>query len=196
MSGCGAGNPDWPDAGERACCYGAAEYGPQGCTCWQPEYDLPQQPTDRYLVGLLAAGVQPNTRALMCGGCAYRPDSPERRGDPRHVADADELERIAATSRFWCHQGIPRVVRWVHPAGVVAPGHPAAYEPLTVGPVPLRADGTPAELCAGWAARRRALTGRHHLDDSGGTRPVEDLYTYRPAEHQPPADRHDYTRRP
>ena len=158
------GNPDWPGT-DGTCCYGAAVYGPSRCTCWTPVYDLHQQPADEHLLGLLAAGVQPNTRSLMCAGCAYRPGSPERAGDPRHVGDADELERIAVQSRFWCHQGIRRVTKWVHPSGAEAPGHPAAYEPVTVALVPLRADGTPAELCAGWAARRRAVTGAHHLDD-------------------------------
>lgn len=193
MSLCGEafGNPDWPDAGEGTCCAGAAMFGPHRCTCWTPVYDLEQRPIRPDLVGWLAAGVHPDTRPRMCEGCAYRPDSPERRGDPRHVGDADELERIAAESRFWCHVGIRRITGYVHPSGARAPGHPAAYDPPTLGAVPFCADGAPAQLCAGWAARRRAITGRHHLDDTTPpAAPHGGPDTDGGAPMPPPADRH------
>lgn len=41
--------------------------------------------------------------------------------------------------------------------------HDAFEPPPIVNAVPYRADGTPAELCAGWSARSRALAGREAL---------------------------------
>lgn len=162
MSGgtiCHDGAENFPPAGDGSCCYGAAIYGPHRCTCWTPVYDLDQQPVDGQSVKLLAAGVEPVTRRLMCEDCAYRPGSPERSGDPSYVGDADRLEEIAAADRFWCHQGIRKPVKWRHPSGVEIDAHPGAYRPPSHDGVPYRADGTPAELCAGWDARRRALGG-------------------------------------
>lgn len=150
----------FPPVGGGGCCVGSAVYGPAGCTCWTPEYDLPQQPVDEQARQWLAAGVQPVTRRRMCADCAYRPDSPEKRGASTHQGDAQFLEDIAARGeRFWCHQGMRRPLRWVHPAGAEIRGHEAAYRPPIVDGVPYRADGTPGELCAGWAARHRALGG-------------------------------------
>jgi hypothetical protein len=154
----GFGPPDAPDAGEGACCIGAAVYGPERCTCWEPVHDLEQATPDPELVQWLAAGIQPVTRRRMCADCAYRPGSPERTGDKGYQGDAESLHELAAAGeRFWCHQGIRRTAAWRHPAGVEAPGSPAAYDPPIVDAVPYRADGTPAELCAGWDARRRAI---------------------------------------
>lgn len=148
------GNPDWPDTG-GTCCYGAGVYGPDRCTCWREVYDLTQEPIREDLVALLAAGIEPVTRRRMCAGCAYRPDSPERRGDPRHVGDGDgdELERIAGQARFWCHEGIPRVVSYEHPSGATAPGHPSSYEPVVRDGVPYRARRCPR------LRRSRPITG-------------------------------------
>ena len=42
--GCGMLAPDLPDAGEGGCCMGAAVYGPNRCTWWEPFYDLEQGP--------------------------------------------------------------------------------------------------------------------------------------------------------
>ena len=160
MCGYFSADPEWPDVGEM-CCVGSAVYGPERCTCWEPVYDLEQAEPDPQVVRWLAAGGQPVTRRRMCGDCAYRPGSPERSGDPKHAGDSEYLEELAGTGdRFWCHQGIRRPVEWRHPSGATIPGHPAAYRPPVVGGVPYRADGQPAELCAGWAARRRALTGQ------------------------------------
>jgi hypothetical protein len=154
------GNPDLPDTGST-CCYGAAVYGPDRCTCWVPVFDVDQAAPDELTVRLLAGGVQPVTRRAMCGDCAYRPGSPEKNGEPGHAGDEDFLEEIAAGGeRFWCHQGIRRPIVWRHPSGMEIPGHPAGYAPPQVDAVPYRADGTPAELCAGWDARRRALAAK------------------------------------
>lgn len=70
------------------------------------------------------------------------------------------LDRIAAIDRFWCHQGMRRPLYWEHPAGVRITGSPADYDPPIEDLVPFKADGTPADLCAGWAARSRALIGK------------------------------------
>lgn len=152
---------DLPDAGEGVCCAGAAMYGPLRCTCWTAVYDLEQVDPDPTVVRLLAAGIEPSTQARMCADCAYRPDSPERRGEP------EALERIAAEDRFWCHQGMRRPHLWRHPAGVEVPGHPAAYRPPVVAGVPFQASGQPGLLCAGWAARRRALTAKDAITEVG-----------------------------
>lgn len=131
------------------CCMGSAEEGPAGCTCWEPEYDLEQQP--------LADVVEVTTRAAPCDDCAFRPDSPERQGDERY--DHHDLE---ALTHFWCHQGIRKPVRWRHPAGIIVEVDSDAYHPperMVDGErIPFRADGTPAERCAGFAARHRVGT--------------------------------------
>lgn len=148
-----------PDAGEGMCCYGAAVFGAHRCTCWQPVYDLEQQPIDEQAAHWLACGIEPVTRRRMCGDCAYRPDAPERNGVPGFAGDAETLERFVLTgSRFWCHVGIRRALKWVHPSGAEVPGHAGDYDPPKRGGVPYRADGSPGEVCAGWDARRRALT--------------------------------------
>jgi hypothetical protein len=149
----GAGLPEGlPDAGEGACCYGAAEYGPDGCTCWTPVYDLEQAapvPQDRGL------------RTEMCRDCAYRPGSPERQGEKGHAADEEELMGLVASGAvFTCHQGIRRPVQWRHPSGATVPGHPADYRPPVIDGVAFRADGTPADICAGWAALRLKAVSR------------------------------------
>lgn len=149
------GNLRLPDVGDGYCCDGRIDEGPAFCTCWVPEHDLEQQPVDELHRYALALGFPPATRDLMCGDCAYRPGSPEK----ANAGDAADLEEWAGhpNHAFWCHQGIRRPVRWRHPSGAVVDGDPADYQPLIVAGVPYRADGTPAELCAGWAARRRAL---------------------------------------
>jgi hypothetical protein len=156
------GPPDPPDAGQGACCDGSAMRGPEGCTCWEPVHDLEQAEPDPVVAGWLAAGVQPVTRRRMCADCAYRPGSPERAGDPGVSGDAEQLQEPAETGdRFWCHQGIRRITAWRHPSGTEVPGSAAAYDPPIGAGVPWQADGSPAELCAGWAARRRATEAGH-----------------------------------
>lgn len=154
---CHDAGPDFPDTG-GTCCMGAAIYGPARCTCWKPIYDLEQAEVDKDAVRALAAGVTPTTRDTMCPDCAYRPNSPEKSGDEGYAGDSDTLEGLAARGdRFWCHTGIRRPVKWVHPSGIEIPGHAGNYMPPIVNNVPYKADGSPAELCAGWDARRRAL---------------------------------------
>lgn len=159
MSGC-ISDPRLPDTG-GGCCIGADVYGPERCTCWTPVYDLDQTDPDALAVRLLAGGVTPTVRPAMCADCAYRPTSPEKRGDPEHAGDAEFLESIAASGTpFWCHDGMRRPTAWRHPSGAQIPGHDAAYAPPIVTGVPYRANGQPGYQCAGWDARRRALAPR------------------------------------
>lgn len=134
-----------PDAGEGACCYGAAVDGPDGCTCWEPVFDRDQAP---------CVDQDRNLRTEMCPDCAYRPNSPERRGDPSYSGDEDDLMGIVERGEmFVCHQGIRKAVQWRHgPTGVTIPGHEGNYCPPIRSGVPFKADGTPADICAGWAA--------------------------------------------
>jgi len=148
---CGATHPalELPDAGEGACCIGAAVYGPDRCTCWTEEHDLEQQPPQADLLPL------PPVPVRMCADCAFRPNSPERTGVAGYQGDADSLDALVASGEpFWCHQGMRKVARLRHPSGAVIDGHPAAYDPPIVGSVPYKADGTPGNVCAGWLLRR------------------------------------------
>lgn len=139
-------------AGLVSCCYGAAEDGPTACTCWEPEFELDQEPIDTTLV--------PATRSAMCADCAYRPDSPERSGDDRYMcASEDGLPDVPVASTFWCHQGMRKPLRWRHPLGIVVECTGDFYKPpiaeIDGQAVPFKADGTPGDRCAGWAAHRR-----------------------------------------
>lgn len=152
---CGPTTGNWPDVGngEDPCCWGSANEGPTGCTCWKPVFDVEQQPprTD------LEPGVQPK----MCVDCAYRPKSPERSGDPEAAANALALDALVDSgSPFWCHQGMRRPTHWVHPSGATSPASPLNYQPPIVSGTPYKADGVPGEICGGWAARRlKVLSG-------------------------------------
>lgn len=146
MFTCGPVAIELPDAGEGACCMGAAVYGPQRCTCWVECFDKRQRKP--------RAG-SPDLRTTQCDDCAYRADSPERRGDATYAGDPEMLDQIVANGeRFYCHQGIRRPLKLRHPSGVEIDGHPGAYAPPIVDGVPYRANGSPAAICAGWAARR------------------------------------------
>ena len=159
MLGCAQPQEDFPDAGEGYCCSGAVFHGPAHCSCWEPVFDLEQQPIDEEKRRWLAAGLTPSTRDGMCGDCAYRPNSPEKTGAPGYAANSpDELDDVARASMFFCHDGMRRPLYWVHkPTGKTHPGSPANYTPPFVDGIPYRADGTPGLLCAGWSARCRAL---------------------------------------
>ena len=144
-----------PDPVNGACCDGSAVKGPQYCTCWTPRFDTDQEPT---------VEGEPGTRAAMCEDCAYRPGSPERSGDERYNGDQEFLDQIVVTGeRFFCHAGIRQAVKLVHPSGAevdllaLAPGD---YRPPIVDGIPYKADGSPGDLCAGWAARRRAYVAK------------------------------------
>lgn len=173
------GEPTMPDhvgvtmAKLTECCDGAASKGPAWCTCWMPVYDLEQQQPDTSTAHAVRTG--------MCGDCAYRPGSPEKSGDDSYRGDANELERLAAQDRFWCHQGFRKPLRWRHPAGIEIDGHPGNYDPPSVDFVPYKANGTPGELCAGWDARRRALTAQHEREQ-GKLSGAEELLLLRAAE--------------
>lgn len=149
------------------CCMGAAEDGPAGCTCWAPVYDQEQQPT--------LWNLQPGQRTEMCGDCAYRPDSPERQGDDRQAcSDPGELDDLARGDiPFWCHVGLRKPVAYRHETlGIVVPADVDAYDPPLVilevkawddgqvvhrMKVPVKADGSAGDRCAGWAARKKQL---------------------------------------
>lgn len=138
------------ETSELPCCMGAAVYGVNRCTCWQPIFDLEQQP--------LGAQTEPVTRAKCCEDCAYRNGSPERSDD----YEEDELLAIAHDDarEFWCHQGVRRVVAFQHPDGRALLAGDGDYRP-PIGPaerpVVWRADGTVGERCAGWAAHRGVI---------------------------------------
>ena len=148
------GRLEMPDPVYGACCIGSAIRGPQYCTCWTAEYDLEQ-------AGLRPG--KPGRRAELCGDCAYKPGSPERLGDDRYTGDGEFLDRIVEDGEsFFCHQGIRRAVRLVHPSGDVVElfkDPPGDYRPPIVDDIPYKADGSPADLCAGWAARRQKHLG-------------------------------------
>lgn len=131
-----------------ACCYGAAVYGPSRCTCWEPVYSEERHaPTGGVMAG----------REEQCVDCAFRHDSAEF----QDAEGREFLESIVATGEpFICHQGMAYTVEWRHPSGRVLPmtvdevGSIHTWEPLYREGVPAKADGSPADLCAGWLARR------------------------------------------
>lgn len=156
---CGSGAPPGvlrTLVGLKHCCMGAFEDGADACTCWDPVYDLEQQPR--------ADDLAPGQRDEMCADCAYRPGSPERNGDDRHACSDDgELDNIArGDNPFWCHQGLRKPIAYRHESlGIVVPADTDAYDPpfaMVDGlKVPIKADGTAGDRCAGWAARKRQL---------------------------------------
>lgn len=139
-------------SGLATCCMGASLDGPMGCTCWEPEYDLDQAPV---------VPAEPATRHIMCATCAYRTTSPERSGDPNYEFAGDELPD--GETPFWCHQGMRKPLRWRHRSlRIVIEATGDYYAPPQVvegnAAVPYKADGTPGDRCAGWAAARRRLS--------------------------------------
>lgn len=148
-------DPLLPDAGGGVCCMGSVVYGPGRCTCWEEVVEPKQQPEQ--------PGPSTERPGGMCASCAYRGDSPERTGQQGAAHDADDLADLAAGDLpFYCHEGMPLVVQMRHPSGAVYTPPPLAYRPaMGANGAPLKADGTPAHVCAGWAACRR-----HMLNDS------------------------------
>lgn len=128
------------------CCAGAAMFGARRCTCWEPVYDLEQQPLEN-----IPENYSPDTRSKCCHDCAYRHGSPERED-----GEEEWLHEITGDgSEFWCHQGVRRVIAFRHPDGRELPAGDGDYRPPvgpTDRPIVWRADGTPGERCAGWAA--------------------------------------------
>lgn len=145
--------PDWTGPADGVpCCLGTAVNDWDACTCWQPIYDPPEQA--RMLRGEVT--VMPG----MCGDCAYRPGSPERRGSPDAAADGHDLDDLAISGeRFWCHDGMRRIVAMRHTGTgetIEITGQHHYDPPIDWLGIPHRVDGTPGALCAGWDARRRA----------------------------------------
>lgn len=148
-----ADDDELPDAGEGMCCIGAAALGPGRCTCWEPVFDLEQRELQQ---GPAAV------RETACADCAFRPGSPEQQGDARyaHSRDGELEDTIGSVAPFVCHQGMRRMLRQVHPVGAVVEHGPMAYCPPTRGYLAYCANGEPAAICAGWAARTAALARR------------------------------------
>jgi hypothetical protein len=139
---------DLPDAGGGMCCLGAAAGGPGACTCWVPEHDRAQAEPQQG---------PPPIRSRRCSDCAFRPDSPENRGDDRYDCEG-ALEALASPNgTFYCHDGLRIATALVHePTGARVPTTiPDAYDPPTRGALAFKANGTPATICAGFAAARR-----------------------------------------
>lgn len=139
---------DWPQTPTTGtCCESSAYFGAEACVCWEPVFDLEQvEPI---------AGLKAGLTGSMCSDCAFRPNSPERQRDADAAGDPEYLAGLVADGvPFWCHQGIRRPRVWRHPSGVEVPGSPFDYMPPGVNGVPYKADGTPADLCSGWAAHR------------------------------------------
>jgi hypothetical protein len=140
---------DLPDV-DPGCCYGSAVYGPHRCTCWKPVFDSEQ-------VDVIPG--KPGNRSTLCSDCAFRPNSPERNGDERfdHAGEGELEELVGGVGTFYCHQGMRRVVQMTHPCGAVVDIPPGSYHPPQRRGVAYKADGTPADVCAGLAARRKRL---------------------------------------
>lgn len=136
-----------PDATDGIPCCMASAIG-DTCSCWMPLYD---QPRDHDV----QEGPSP-VRELCCHDCAYRNDSPER--------TAGEALPYDYRTPFYCHDGMPRVIAQVHPAGALVHGEQGDYDPIVAGSSSERrawqADGQPGVLCAGWAAFARARAAR------------------------------------
>lgn len=147
--------PAWTDL--HGCCLGAVHRGRAGCTCWRPVYDVEQADA----VGDAA----PATRGKMCEDCACRSDSPEsreERGEDMGMRSsvAGLLQLVAEGRPFYCHQGMRRAVADQHPNGLKRSRLAGDYAPGEHAGIPLKADGSPADICAGWAAMRQKLIAR------------------------------------
>ena len=128
------------------CCDGTAYTGNlAACTCWVPQFDdeqaEPRPPTSPDDIELMPR---------VCGDCAFRKGSPER----EDKFSEEALFALGDTGTpFWCHTGMRKPARWVHPTGVVIDGDKDDWDPPRLHGVPYRANGAPAYLCAGWMAR-------------------------------------------
>lgn len=138
---------------QRDCCMGSAVYGPTRCTCWEIEYDQPQQPLSE---------AETVTRSEMCADCAFRPDSPERTGDERYN-HSDDISVLTEPGRtFVCHQGMRRAIALIHPddSTRISLEHLGSYKPTLKEGLAYKADGTPADRCTGWAARSETTNSK------------------------------------
>ena len=136
-----------PPEGVYGCCWESVNTGGDRCSCWTPVLDV--EPSAELQEGPTGA------RRKACHDCAYRAGSPER-------AELGGLPEYGRHQPFLCHQGVGRIIAWIHPSGARVDVDPALddYAPTQRGDRAWRSDGSPAELCAGWAAvnRIRATT--------------------------------------
>lgn len=116
-------------------CMGAAEWGPERCTCTDTLSEA-----DHQLCLADARKAHRARRGRTCHDCAFRKGSPEQ----------DELARIAASPvPFRCHQGMPVDARRGTPVE-------NAYAPvLRTSDRGVEAPDYP--VCAGWKRARAAL---------------------------------------
>lgn len=114
----------------------------RGCTCWTPVYDLEQHDPEPG---------PPRTRAEQCHDCAYLAATgrePDRYPEQR---DRDRLFELGPDEPFYCHVGMRRIVAWEHPDGHRVEAVQDDYASPVRGRTAYKADGTPADRCAGWA---------------------------------------------
>lgn len=141
---------EWRDDYPQGCCIGSAMRGWDHCTCWEKVFDLDQSAPVEIVQRADCA-----ERSSSCNDCAYRQDSPERSGDD--YVEENLLDLAETGQPFWCHEGMRRVVALVHPDGrrIDLPDETRFhdYDPLQFDGVAYKADGTPAVICGGWAAR-------------------------------------------
>lgn len=139
-----------------------------------PIYDLEQAEPDTSQVD----DVMPRP----CIDCAYRKNSRERTSTDGVKHNGAFLDAIVEKGEpFWCHDGMRQPVAWKRDDGLVLTREQIAegtsldlqvevdYRPPIVGGIPYRADGRPADLCAGWAARRLKHVQRD-VPAAGGNR--------------------------
>lgn len=147
---------DLPDATDGVpCCDAYAIFGPTYCTCWEVVYEDGQAEPQRDAEPVVRPGG-------MCGDCAFRPGSPERRDSEKAVCDSSDLTRIVYDDgqTFACHDGLRRAIGQRHPSGMFVPhvveDGVVAYSPPIEGQRAYKLDGSPAFHCAGLAAARKA----------------------------------------
>lgn len=148
MTVCPGGDGSLPPPDADVPCCMASAHG-RACSCWTAV--LRPEPHDEPQEGPSAV------RSGMCGDCAYRPGSPER---PTREDDPPSTLRERP---FYCHDGMPRAVGYEHPdlPGVTLRADAfdslsGDYQPLMKPGRAFQADGSPALLCAGWAAFTRS----------------------------------------
>ncbi len=140
---------------ELPCCYGHAMNGPAGCTCWRAVYNVDAEP--------MRAGPM-GRRQQMCADCAYRPDSPERQATTGAACSAEEPGGLPVVPGvFVCHQGMKVQIGVRHEStGVFVaepPGVVASYDGRTWAGRAWKANGEPADLCAGQDLYSNVLRG-------------------------------------
>jgi len=143
-----------PGDNERWCCMGAVSAG--RCTCWEPVYDTEQAPE--------IPNLRPVVRPTPCSNCACRGD---KRGADDYDAALEDMRRRAAVGKpFYCHAGMRMVLAHVHPDGSrIETGDEWYFDaPWSKAGHPLKTDGSPADLCTGWAA----MAGRKGGDEVAG----------------------------